>query len=292
MTVSSPKFNDDDSSPSVVRQGSVAPTAGVGNSGDWFVFDAGDAAARSQPPVLYRPKSAGAWGTTYKHPLPAAAPYMADSKGILTTGHGPLALSLSCIENVSGTPVANPFTNVSGPWTSGGGQFYSSNRAQNAFAVCSSILAATFDQPQPFTQYGHVKINVLPSATDGATAGVGVGSIHPAALGFGYGVWADKDGRFCIGRMYSGLEGSGGGGGGVALATTGTGVVTAGRYLAFRRTGGFCEGFVLDSNGVLVSGTTLACITDAGYDGAFGAGIGVYAVRSQDARMSNFFGVS
>jgi hypothetical protein len=199
------------------------------------------------------------------------------------------------MENTTAAPVANPFSKIytasGGAWASTGSQFYNSNRAGYAAAVMSNIPVATFDMPPPLTQFGYVKVATLPSATDGTVASVGVGSIHPDGAPYGYAVWADKDGRFCIGKYGEPAAQSGTASPGNYLAATSTGVVTAGRYIAFLRVGVYFQGFVFSNTGVIVANTTLAVLMDGSFDGAFATGPGVFAHRTQDARLTNFYGL-
>ncbi len=273
-----------------VYQGSAVPLDSQGADGDWWSRDNnGTADSRTQPPILLGPKANGVWPTEFKRVLPNAPRYTANTKSITTRGIGPVSLGLAVIENVYQTPTVNPFTAVTGSWGETAPNFYSTNRATNAIAGMASIGVATVSNPPPLTQFGLVTVNTLPSATDGAIGAVGVGSLHPSAIEYGYAVWADKDGRFCLGKYAGGLSASGASG---YLTATGTGVVTAGRKIAFLRIGSLIQGFVFTNTNVLVAGSTLSAIIDGSDDGSFSTGPAVFAHRTQDARLNTFYGIT
>jgi hypothetical protein len=271
-----------------VYQGNV-PLDSQGANGDWWSRDTGGTgASRQSPPVLYGPKANGVWPTEFKRVLPNSPRYMADAKSITSLGIGPVSLGLTVIENVYEAPTANPFTAVTGSWAGVAPNFYSTNRATSAIAVMASVGVATYSNPPPLTQFGLVTVNTLPSATDGAISAVGVGSLHPSAIGYGYAVWVDYQGRFCLGKWNTGLNI----GASSYLTATGTGVVTAGRKVAFLRIGSLFQGFVFTNTNVLVANTTLSAIIDGSDDGSFATGPAVFAHRTQDARLNTFYGIT
>lgn len=275
----------------LLYQGAVAPLDRQGANGDWWSRDnGGTGTSRQVPPVVYGPKAGGTWNTEFKRVMPNAPRYTADAKSITTLGIGPVSLGLAVIENVYQTPVANPFTAVTGDWTTNAGTstFHSSNRATSAIAGMASIGVATLSNPPPLTQFGLVTVHTLPSATDGAISAVGVGSLHPSAIGYGYAVWVDYQGRFCLGKWNAGLNI----GASSYLTATGTGVVTAGRKVAFLRIGSLFQGFVFTNTNVLVANTTLSAIIDGSDDGSFSTGPAVFAHRTQDARLQTFYGLT
>jgi hypothetical protein len=266
-----------------------APLDRQGANGDWWSRDTGGTGtSRQAPPVVYGPKAGGTWNTEFKRVMPNAPRYTADAKAITSLGIGPVSLGLAVIENVYQAPTVNPFTAVTGSWAGVAPNFYSTDRATSAIAGMASIGVATYSNPPPLTQFGLVTVNTLPSATDGAISAVGVGSLHPSAIGYGYAVWVDYQGRFCLGKWNAGLNV----GASSYLTATGTGVVTAGRKVAFLRIGSLFQGFVFTNTNVLVANTTLSAIIDGSDDGSFATGPAVFAHRTQDARLNTFYGLT
>lgn len=273
----------------LLYQSTAVPLDRQGANGDWWSRDNGGlTTGRTHPPIIYGPKADGAWNAEFKRVMPNAPRYTANTKAITTLGIGPVSLGLAVIENVYQAPVENPFTAVTGSWAGIAPNFYSTDRATSAIAVMASIGVATLSNPPPLTQFGLVTVNTLPSATDGAISAVGVGSLHPSAIGYGYAVWVDKDGRFCLGKWNAGLSA----GASSYLTATGTGVVTAGRKVAFLRIGSLFQGFVFTNTNILVANTTLSAIIDGSDDGSFSTGPAVFAHRTQDARLSTFYGLT
>jgi hypothetical protein len=182
---------------------------------------------------------------------------------------------------------AGPVT-VANSFQSTGSQFYNTIRTSYAAAGMSAIGTASYSMPPPLTQFGRLTINTLPSATDGTSSAVAIGSVHPAASGYGYLAWCDSSGRLCVGKYNAGLATNGATS---YLSATATGVVTAGRSIAFLRIGSFFQAFVFDASNVLVSGSTLSVVIDGSDDGAFASGPGLSLWKTQDARVSNWFGL-
>jgi hypothetical protein len=470
MSLKGPQGDDKKSlkdSQGVTLQGSSVPLARQGADGDWFSYDPGGlTTSRNSPPVLYGPKTSGAWPTEYKRVLPTSARYMADSRSILTSSAiGPVQLALSSMVNNAAAPVQNPFTSIDvcnggqrvrvsykqssgttrtlwfdaenpssnlgrvpfavgqtvnvnmvwqgvankksigttrtiglnysnptefpfvvgesvtialttadalfdGTWTitavdtvnftfsfnggssatvsqtavSGsiaatsyngtftitaidtatnftisytagtsltqsksyfgantnmvtvansfqttGSTFYNAIRTAYVSAGMSAIGNATYNMPPPLTQFAKLTINTLPSATDGASSAVAIGSVHPTTGTYGYLAWCDSSGRLCVGKANSGLCVNGATS---YLAATATGIVTAGRSIAFLRIGALFQAFVFDSSGVIVSGSTLSILIDSTDDAAFASGPGLMLWKTQDARVSNWYALT
>ena len=277
----------------LLYQGAAVPLDRQGANGDWWSFDGGGlTTGRSTPTVVYGPKTAGAWNTEYKRVMPVAPRYLANAKDVSTQGIGPVGLGLTVAENIVIAPAANPFSTIrdtasGGLWATTGTAFYNTTRTGYCAAVVANIPTASYSMPPPLTQLGVVKVQVLPSATDGATSAVAVGSIHPDSAPYGYLAWADSAGRLCIGKFQDLITT----GATAYLTATATGVVTANRYIAFLRVGTLFQAFVFGTTGVLIANTTIQVLMDGSYDGAFACGSGVVAYKTQDARLSNFYGL-
>jgi hypothetical protein len=276
----------------LLLQSTAAPLDRQGANGDWWSRDIGGlTTGRTHPPIVYGPKTAGTWDTTYKRVMPVAAPYVLDTKEVSTQGIGPVALGLTVVENIVITPAVNPFTGVrtfnGAVWASTGTAFYNTTRAGYCSAVVANMITAATSTPPPLTQLGVVKVQVLPSATDGTTAAVAVGSTHGDGAPYGYLAWADSAGRLCIGKFQSLVTT----GATAYLTATATGIVSANRSIAFLRIGSLFQAFAFTNTGVLVANSTIQVIMDGSYDGAYASGSSVVVNKSQDARLSNFYGL-
>ena len=276
----------------LLYQSTAVPLDRQGANGDWWSRDSGGlTTGRTHPPIVYGPKTAGTWNTEFKRVMPVAARYVLDSKEVSSQGIGPVALGLTVVENLTITPAVNPFTGVrtfnGGVWASTGTAFYNTTRAGYCSAVVANMPTAATSTPPPLTQLGVVKVQVLPSATDGTTAAVAVGSTHGDGAPYGYLAWADSAGRLCIGKFQDLVNT----GATAYLTATATGIVSANRSIAFLRIGSLFQAFAFTNTGVLVANSTIQVVMDGTYDGAYASGSCVVANKTQDARLSNFYGL-